>query len=79
MFSREQSRRELRVTCVRRLLSQRTSLISVITMLFETCSGDTKDIAWLHRLDDGLRRAQAARRPVVLKPLGQGLDDFDGW
>jgi hypothetical protein len=48
-------------------------------MLLEACSSETKDIAWLHRLDEGLMRARAARRPVVLKPLGQGLDDFDGW
>jgi hypothetical protein len=48
-------------------------------MLFEACSSETRDIAWLHRLDDGLMRAQVSRRPVVLKPLGQGADDFDGW
>ena len=48
-------------------------------MLLEACTTDAKDIAWLSRLDDGLARAQETRRPVVLKPLGQGLDDFDGW
>jgi hypothetical protein len=48
-------------------------------MLFEACSSDDRDIAWLHRLDDGLMRAQVSHRPVLLKPLGQGADDFDGW
>ena len=48
-------------------------------MLLEACASDTRDIAWLRGLEDGLARAQAARRAVVLKPLGQGLDDFDGW
>ncbi len=48
-------------------------------MLLEACANDARDITWLRRLDDGLARAQASRRPVVLKPLGQGLDDFDGW
>lgn len=48
-------------------------------MLFEMCTSDAKDIAWLNRFEEGLRRARELRRPVVLKPLGQGLDDFDGW
>ena len=48
-------------------------------MLSEACASETRDITWLHGLDDGLLRARATRRPVVLKPLGQGLDDFDGW
>jgi hypothetical protein len=48
-------------------------------MLIESCSSDAKDIDWLHALDDGLALAQASRRPVVLKPLGQGLDNYDSW
>jgi len=48
-------------------------------MLLEACTADTSDIVWLDRLDDGLIRARETRRPVVVKPLGQGLDDFDGW
>ena len=48
-------------------------------MLSEACGSETRDITWLSRLDDGLVRARAMHRPVVLKPLGQGLDDFDGW
>ena len=48
-------------------------------MLSEACTSETRDIAWLNRFDDGLVRARETRRAVVLKPLGQGLDDFDGW
>jgi len=48
-------------------------------VLLETCASETRDITWLRGFDDGLMRAQATRRAVVLKPLGQGLDDFDGW
>jgi hypothetical protein len=48
-------------------------------VLLEACATETRDITWLQRLEDGLARAQATRRAVVLKPLGQGLDDFDGW
>ncbi len=48
-------------------------------MLYETCSRDARDIAWLHALEEGVKRAQAQRRPVVLKPLGQGLDNYDSW
>ena len=48
-------------------------------MLSEACATETRDIRWLDGLDSGLVRARESRRPVVLKPLGQGLDDFDGW
>src|SRR5262245_6741668 len=48
-------------------------------MLSEACAGETKDIVWLNRFDDGLVQARATCRPVVLKPLGQGVDDFAGW
>ncbi len=48
-------------------------------MLLEACASESRDITWLRGLDGSLIRARAMRRPVVLKPLGQGLDDFDGW
>lgn len=48
-------------------------------MLLETFASDGKDIVWLRGFEDGLKRAHATRRAVVMKPLGQGLDDFDGW
>ena len=48
-------------------------------MLLETFASVSRDIIWLRSFEDGLARAHAKRRAVVLKPLGQGLDDFDGW
>jgi hypothetical protein len=49
-------------------------------MMLEACGAEeVQDIKWLHQMERGLAIASEARKPVVLKPLGQGLDDFDGW
>lgn len=37
------------------------------------------DIPWLGRLEEGVAVARAARKPIVLKPLGQGLGHEDDW
>ncbi len=37
------------------------------------------DIQWLEHMNEGLERARALRRPVVLKPLGQGRGCFEQW
>jgi hypothetical protein len=38
-----------------------------------------RDIQWLERMADGLAAARVACRPVVLKPLGQGMGSLDQW
>ena len=38
-----------------------------------------RDIQWLERMADGLAAARVARKPVVLKPLGQGMGSLDEW
>jgi hypothetical protein len=40
---------------------------------------EVRDIRWLERMADGLSAARAARKPVVLKPLGQGMGSLDEW
>ena len=39
----------------------------------------TQDIQWLGKMEEALVVARAARKPVALKPLGQGLGDYDQW
>ena len=34
-----------------------------------------RDIRWLEKMADGLAAAREAKKPVVLKPAGQGMDD----
>jgi hypothetical protein len=38
-----------------------------------------RDIPWLERMEEGLAVARVARKPVVLKPLGQGMGCLDEW
>jgi hypothetical protein len=40
---------------------------------------EVRDIPWLERMADGLAAAREQRRPVVLKPLGQGMGCLDEW
>jgi hypothetical protein len=37
------------------------------------------DIPWMQGLAAGLERARVERKPVALKPLGQGSGDCDDW
>jgi hypothetical protein len=39
----------------------------------------TADIRWLGHFEEGLRVARDLGRPVLLKPLGQGLGSGDNW
>jgi hypothetical protein len=39
----------------------------------------TEDIRWLEHFEEGLRVARDVRRPVLLKPLGQGMGYCDDW
>jgi hypothetical protein len=39
----------------------------------------TVDIAWMTSFAAALGRARRERRPVVVKPLGQGMVDDDSW
>jgi hypothetical protein len=38
-----------------------------------------RDIEWLDHLEDGLAEGARRHRPVLLKPLGQGLGACDMW
>jgi hypothetical protein len=38
-----------------------------------------RDIQWLERMADGLAEARQTRKPVVLKPLGQGMGSLQEW
>ena len=38
-----------------------------------------RDIQWLEHMTDGLAAARTVRKPVVLKPLGQGMGSLDEW
>ena len=38
-----------------------------------------RDIQWLERMVDGLATARVVRKPVVLKPTGQGMGSLDEW
>jgi hypothetical protein len=38
-----------------------------------------RDIEWIDHLKDGLDAAKQLRRPVVVKPMGQGIGFADDW
>jgi hypothetical protein len=38
-----------------------------------------RDIEWILHLEDGLEAARQSRRPVVVKPMGQGIGKSDDW
>ncbi len=38
-----------------------------------------RDIPWLERMTDGLAVAHQVRKPLVLKPLGQGMGCLAEW
>lgn len=38
-----------------------------------------RDIEWIGRLEEGLEAAKRSRRPVVVKPMGQGIGKSDDW
>jgi hypothetical protein len=49
-------------------------------MLLEACAVNTaKEPKWIHSFEQGLVMSLATRKPMALKPLGQGIDAFDGW
>lgn len=37
------------------------------------------NIRWLDRMEDGLAEGTALQRPVILMPVGQGMDNHDTW
>jgi hypothetical protein len=38
-----------------------------------------EDIHWLHSVEEGLVLAAQKQKPLVLKPLGQGMGHNDEW
>ena len=42
-------------------------------------STGVQDVLWLRGLENALAAAMLARKPVALKPLGQGMGDVDDW
>ena len=38
-----------------------------------------RDIEWLEHLSEGLKIAKERRRPIVVKPMGQGIGFADDW
>jgi hypothetical protein len=39
----------------------------------------TSDIQWRTGMEEALAVAHALRRPLALKPMGQGMGDKDDW